>query len=53
MDKLPSTMPSPETGQTLTRDIRPFAVVYKGMSVTVDLPGLLPAGPGRRRACGR
>jgi HTH-type transcriptional regulator / antitoxin MqsA len=44
MDKLPSTMPSPETGETLTRDVRPFAVVYKGASITVDLPGYYPPG---------
>jgi HTH-type transcriptional regulator / antitoxin MqsA len=40
------TMISPETGETLTRDVRPFAVVYKGRSVTVDLPGWYPAGGG-------
>ncbi|RUV77516.1 type II toxin-antitoxin system MqsA family antitoxin [Mesorhizobium sp. M5C.F.Cr.IN.023.01.1.1] len=39
-------MISPETGETLTRGIRPFAVEYKGESVTVDLPGYYPAGEG-------
>lgn len=40
------TMISPETGETLTRDVRPFAVAYKGESVVVDLPGYYPAGEG-------
>jgi HTH-type transcriptional regulator / antitoxin MqsA len=43
---LPETMTSPDTGETLRRDARPFAVVYKGASVTVDLPGYYPAGEG-------
>ena len=36
---LPKTMPSPETGETLTLGVRPFKVTYKGRSITVDLPG--------------
>ncbi|MBV8474853.1 MAG: type II toxin-antitoxin system MqsA family antitoxin [Hyphomicrobiales bacterium] len=43
---MPETMASPETGELLTRGARPFSVVYKGESVTVDLPGYYPAGPG-------
>lgn len=43
---LPSTMVSPETGETLTRDVRPFTVTYKGRSATVDLPGYYPLGDG-------
>jgi HTH-type transcriptional regulator / antitoxin MqsA len=42
----PATMMSPETGGRLTRGVRPFAVAYKGASVTVDLPGWYPAGEG-------
>jgi len=38
------TMISPETGQTLRRDVRPFTVTYKGKSVTVELPGYYPEG---------
>ena len=30
---------SPETGNTLRRDIRPFDVKYKGHTITVDMPG--------------
>lgn len=40
----PETMTSPETGETLTRGVRPFVVGYKGEVVTVDLPGYYPAG---------
>ncbi len=36
---LPETMVSPESGELLRRDVRPFVVTYKGKSVTVDLPG--------------
>jgi len=36
---LPKTIPSPETGETLTRGVRPFKVTYKGQNITVDLPG--------------
>lgn len=39
----------PETGETLTRGVRPFAVVYEGRRRIVDLPGWYPArkgGPG-------
>jgi HTH-type transcriptional regulator/antitoxin MqsA len=39
-------MPSPETGETLTRGERPFKVTYKGQSVTVRLPGYYPTGDG-------
>ncbi|MCV3206217.1 type II toxin-antitoxin system MqsA family antitoxin [Mesorhizobium sp. YC-39] len=41
-----STMISPETGETLTRGVRPFIVNYKGESVTVDLPGYYPSSGG-------
>ncbi|MDP3897802.1 MAG: type II toxin-antitoxin system MqsA family antitoxin [Mesorhizobium sp.] len=37
--KLPETMISPETGETLRRDVRPFSVTYKGETTIVDLPG--------------
>jgi HTH-type transcriptional regulator/antitoxin MqsA len=40
--ELPNTMVSPETGETLRRDVRPFVVAYKGKSVTVQLPGYYP-----------
>lgn len=40
---LPDTMVSPETGEVLRRDVRPFIVTYKGRSKTVDLPGYYPA----------
>lgn len=43
---LPDSMTSPETGERLTRGVRPFEVAYKGASVTVDLPGYYPAGEG-------
>lgn len=39
-------MVSPETGESLTRGVRPFTVTYKGRSVTVDLPGYYPVGDG-------
>ena len=42
----PVTMTAPETGEILTREIRPFEVSYKGHSVTVDLPGYYPEGAG-------
>lgn len=42
----PETMISPESGETLTRGVRPFRVVYKGESVSVDLPGYYPKGEG-------
>ena len=45
-EPLPETMISPETGETLTRGVRPFTVAYKGESVVVDLPGYYPAGDG-------
>ncbi|RAZ91657.1 type II toxin-antitoxin system MqsA family antitoxin [Mesorhizobium hawassense] len=39
-------MISPETGETLTRGVRPFTVACKGESITVDLPGYYPASDG-------
>jgi HTH-type transcriptional regulator / antitoxin MqsA len=42
----PETMISPETGETLKRGVRPFAVTYKGHTITVDLPGYYPTGRG-------
>ncbi|WSH69700.1 type II toxin-antitoxin system MqsA family antitoxin (plasmid) [Rhizobium ruizarguesonis] len=38
----PETMVSPETGETLHRDVRPFVVTYRGKSITVELPGYYP-----------
>jgi HTH-type transcriptional regulator/antitoxin MqsA len=43
---LPKTMPSPETGETLTRGERPFKVTYKGRSATVRLRGYYPNSAG-------
>jgi HTH-type transcriptional regulator / antitoxin MqsA len=43
---LSATMPCPETGRTLSRDVRPFTVRYKGREMTVDLPGYYPVGEG-------
>jgi len=40
--KLPQTMVSPETGEALHRDTRPFTVTYKGRSKLVQLPGYYP-----------
>jgi HTH-type transcriptional regulator / antitoxin MqsA len=40
---LPETMFAPETGEMLTRDVRPFVVTYKGESITVDRPGYYSA----------
>ncbi|MDX8526450.1 type II toxin-antitoxin system MqsA family antitoxin [Mesorhizobium sp. MSK_1335] len=40
------TMISPETGEILTRSVRPFTVAYKGESMVVDLPGYYPASEG-------
>ena len=40
--RLPETIVSPETGETLRRDVRPFIVSYKGKSITVELPGYYP-----------
>ena len=42
----PTTMTSPETGETLTRGVRPFEVSYKGETLKVDLPGYYPLGEG-------
>ncbi|MEQ8325691.1 type II toxin-antitoxin system MqsA family antitoxin [Parvibaculum sp.] len=36
----------PETGATLRRDVRPFAVEYRGRRRVVSLPGWYPAGEG-------
>lgn len=44
--KPPSSIASPETGEVLTRGVRPFVVAYKGQVVSVDLPGYYPAGEG-------
>ena len=49
----PEIMTSPETGETLTRGVRPFAVTYKGERVTVDLPGYYPPGEGAGLHVGR
>jgi len=43
---LPDTMMAPETGKILTRSVRSFVVAYKGVSLTVELPGYYPAGEG-------
>ncbi|HEY5049002.1 MAG TPA: type II toxin-antitoxin system MqsA family antitoxin [Rhizomicrobium sp.] len=40
------TMIHPETGEKLTRGVRPFTVRYQGLSRTVDLPGWYPARKG-------
>ena len=40
------TMVSPETGEILKRDIRPFDVSYKGECIVVNLPGYYPGGVG-------
>jgi HTH-type transcriptional regulator/antitoxin MqsA len=46
LNELPITMASPETGELLTRGVRPFTVSYKEHAVTVDLPGYYPDGEG-------
>ena len=46
LQELPPSMISPETGELLSRNVRPFTIAYKGQSVTVDLPGYYPAGDG-------
>jgi len=43
---MPKTKVHPATGETLTRDVRPFTVRYGGHSKTVDLPGWYPKGAG-------
>ena len=43
---LSGTMASLETGELLTRGVRPFEVAYKGARIMVDLPGYYPAGEG-------
>ena len=35
-----------ETGETLTRDIRPLTITYQGHSRIFDMPGWYPAGEG-------
>jgi HTH-type transcriptional regulator/antitoxin MqsA len=40
----PETMISPETGEVLRRDVRPFVVRYKDREMTVPLPGYYPEG---------
>ena len=35
-----------ETGERLTRDIRPFTITYQGHSKTFDMPGWYPVGEG-------
>ena len=42
----PNTMVAPDTGEVLTRGVRPFVVSFKGESVTVELPGYYPVGTG-------
>jgi HTH-type transcriptional regulator / antitoxin MqsA len=42
----PDTMISPDTGEVLTRSVRPFVVAYRGEITTVDLPGYYPTGDG-------
>jgi HTH-type transcriptional regulator / antitoxin MqsA len=44
--KTNETMISPETGEPLTRGVRPFSVTYKGESMVVDLPGYYPVSGG-------
>jgi HTH-type transcriptional regulator/antitoxin MqsA len=39
-------MVSPETGEPLFRDVRPFTVEYRDKSITVQLPGWYPDGEG-------
>lgn len=40
------TRKHPETGETLRRDVRPFAVEYRGHRRMISLPGWYPAGEG-------
>ncbi|MFI0843354.1 type II toxin-antitoxin system MqsA family antitoxin [Mesorhizobium sp. IMUNJ 23232] len=43
---LPETMVSPDTGETLVRQVRPVTLSYKGHAVTVDMPGYYnPSNP--------
>lgn len=42
----PETLTAPESGEVLTRGVRPFVVSYKGETIAVDLPGYYPAGEG-------
>lgn len=45
-NELPDMMTAPESGERLTRGVRPFVVSYKDARITVDLPGYYPAGDG-------
>jgi HTH-type transcriptional regulator/antitoxin MqsA len=46
LQEIPPSMTSPETGELLSRGVRPFTIAYKGQSVTVALPGYYPTGDG-------
>ena len=46
-DALPHTMTSPETGELLTRGVRPYVVTYLDQSMTVDLPGYYALHEGK------
>ncbi|MFD2029342.1 hypothetical protein ACFSKM_01505 [Ancylobacter dichloromethanicus] len=48
---LPDTMTAPETGEILTRSVRPFVVAYKGVSLMVEPARLLSGRRGRRHPC--
>lgn len=43
---MPRTKIHPETGETLSRGVRPFVVRYGGRSRTVQLPGWYPRNGG-------
>ncbi len=43
---VPKKMTAPDSGEVLTRGVRPFTVSYKGESITVELPGYYPSGTG-------
>jgi HTH-type transcriptional regulator/antitoxin MqsA len=45
-ENLPDRMTAPESGELLTRGVRPFEVAYKGEKIVVDLPGYYPTGEG-------
>lgn len=36
----------PTTGAPMQRGVRPLTLTYKGESITVDMPGWYPDGPG-------
>jgi len=42
-DNLPMTRFDPDTGKTLTRDVRRVTFTYKGKSIEVDMPGWYPS----------